>query len=1050
MKLVKQTKLQFTDAKSDKVYEVDLCDAGNDMFLVNFRYGRRGGTLKDGTKTTSPVSLEKAEVIFDKLVLSKTKKGYVDTASAVPKQTAPTVEIPKATELDSISDPREKAILGHLKLGVEDPAAQAKKNWSIKRVIWRAGELKIKSALPYLLSLHDKGDEIHTYSTIWSMGRCGAGQESVAILDHYIKGVYPDHIQNLSKAVMLDVLSGKEKEKFAKTLLTKMPAIFKARLEEGNADSLKAVLNEFVSVRKTKKFDFLVHAYLLTNHYPQLRPAVASVLKTIPFKPPFFKAVRSIFKIAEYRGDGQIFGLLAYKFEKENYMFHKTSYSTGVWAAGGWISDADKELKKPNPKIAYSSKTKSYMNRRIWKWLNKLTKEKDLDYVKIAAGILLSYDEKDYSRPSKDVRWNYNKTTRRYDKLTVNYDSFSESLFMNYILYANSSRFEYMKDRKKWKCSGKYRPGMPAPEEREEACPELWDKMPKAYVHLLAESNIGKIHEFAFRALKQHQEFETIKSKIDTNLIIRFIQKKYTPTALWGLELAKEKHNPASPNKDLTLSMLGSQLLAARNLAKEWIQENTTYYFSNTDFILSMMFHSFSDIRAWAKNDMASISQNLTHSQKQVLIGRVISKLLNLQNTKENNASVRVHSKTLTEHFPTLLKSIGFNIIKDLIKSPLEENQKFGSELILNHETEAEKIPSDLFNSLIHSKKSHLRTTGILLLGEFSDNTLLGKKDDLIKYATSRLEDVRQAVKPVIKKLANKHKSFGEDCVNQFVPTLLRKETYEGVHQDIYNLLVNELENHLAVIERKKIFRLLNSDHNKAQELGTVLVDKYIPAETLSVPNIIRLGNHEIKACRAISWRMFRENASRMRYERDEAVRIMDSNWDDTRAFAFDFFREYFKEKDWTPKLLVATCDSVRKDVQAFGRELITKYFKEENGTEYLLKLSQHPTIELQLFASSYLERFAADDLDKLKQLEFYFISVLSRVNKGRTAKDRVLNFLRNEAMKLPEAAEIVAKILDRLSLTVAIGDKASSIEIMRDIHQKYPHIEMPISLVNQ
>jgi hypothetical protein len=175
----------------------------------------------------------------------------------------------------------------------------------------------------------------------------------------------------------------------------------------------------------------------------------------------------------------------------------------------------------------------------------------------------------------------------------------------------------------------------------------------------------------------------------------------------------------------------------------------------------------------------------------------------------------------------------------------------------------------------------------------------------------------------------------------------------------------------------------------------------------------------------------------------------MDSTWDDTRAFAFDFFREEFREKDWTPQLLVSICDSTKLDVQTFGRELITKYFEEENGTEYLLKLSQHPRIELQLFASNYLERFASDDLNKLQQLEFYFVTVLSQVNKGRVAKDRVLNFLRNEAMKLPEAAEIVARILDRLSMTAAIGDKSTSIEIMRDIHDKYPHIKMPISLVN-
>lgn len=1049
MKLVKQTKLHFKDSKSDKTYEVDLCDAGNDTYLVNFRYGRTGKNLKEGTKTTHPISIALAEIIFNKLVAEKTKKGYNNIADKVSVPTVSAIAAPIAINLDEIEDVRERAILGHLKLAIEDPAAQVKKNWNIKRVMWRAGELKIKSALPYLMQLHDAGDSLHIYSALWAMGRCGADASAAPILDQYLNGAYPDNIKNISKAILLQVLKGSDKEKFVKSILSKIPPVFKARLDEGNPDSFKAILNEYIHVKKTKKFDFLIDIYLLINEFPQIRSVVNESLKTIPFKPPFFKYVRSIFKLSEFKGDGQIYGMLAYRFEKENFMFHKSRYSAGVWAAGGWIADVEKELKKDNPKIAYSSKTKAYMNRRIWKWLNKLTDEQDLDYVKIAAGLLLSYDEKDYSKPTKDVRWNYNSKTRRYDKKTVNYDSFSDKLFLNYILYANSSRYEYIKDRKRWKCAGTYRPGMPTPKEREEACPELWDKMPRAYIHLLAESNIAKIHEFALRAFQQHKEYLPLKNKINTDLIIRFIEKKYNPTALWALELAKEKYDPKNPNRPLSLAMLSSQLKKARELAKEWIKENYDFYFSNTDFIVSMMLHKHVEIRKWAKKDMPTISKKLTTAQKQVLTGRIISYLLGLKNKKHDNPTVKYHTETLITNFSPLLKSLGFNIIKDLVKHPLEENQKFAGHLILNHETPAENIPADLFNLFLHSQKPELRTIGIQLFGQFSDNTLLGKQDDLVKYATSRLEDIRQAVKPVIKRLATKHASFAEDCVNKFVPVLLRKETYEGVHQDTFDLLTNELENYLKIIDRKKIFRLLNSEHGKAQELGTVLVDKYIDAETLSIPNIIRLGNHEIKACREISWRMYKENLSRIRYERDEAIRIMDSTWDDTRAFAFDFFREEFREKDWTPQLLVSICDSTKLDVQTFGRELITKYFEEENGTEYLLKLSQHPRIELQLFASNYLERFASDDLNKLQQLEFYFVTVLSQVNKGRVAKDRVLNFLRNEAMKLPEAAEIVARILDRLSMTAAIGDKSTSIEIMRDIHDKYPHIKMPISLVN-
>jgi len=76
MKLIKQSQLHFQDGTSDKVYEVDLCEVGNETYLVNFRYGRRGLQLREGTKTDLPVSLEEAEKVFKKLVESKTKKGY--------------------------------------------------------------------------------------------------------------------------------------------------------------------------------------------------------------------------------------------------------------------------------------------------------------------------------------------------------------------------------------------------------------------------------------------------------------------------------------------------------------------------------------------------------------------------------------------------------------------------------------------------------------------------------------------------------------------------------------------------------------------------------------------------------------------------------------------------------------------------------------------------------------------------------------------------------------------------------------------------------------
>jgi len=76
LRLVRQAKLEYKQGTSDKIYEVDLCEVGSDQFVVNFRYGRRGATLRDGSKTPAAVSEAAAESIFEDLVASKEAKGY--------------------------------------------------------------------------------------------------------------------------------------------------------------------------------------------------------------------------------------------------------------------------------------------------------------------------------------------------------------------------------------------------------------------------------------------------------------------------------------------------------------------------------------------------------------------------------------------------------------------------------------------------------------------------------------------------------------------------------------------------------------------------------------------------------------------------------------------------------------------------------------------------------------------------------------------------------------------------------------------------------------
>ena len=115
-KVIDSAALYFREGSSDKVYNCSLEQSG-DGYVVNFSYGRRGAALTTGTKTTSPVSMEKARQAFDKLVKEKTGKGYKALPGAG-SEGIPTVAPAKTPTsarcvlLNSVESDRAEELLG--------------------------------------------------------------------------------------------------------------------------------------------------------------------------------------------------------------------------------------------------------------------------------------------------------------------------------------------------------------------------------------------------------------------------------------------------------------------------------------------------------------------------------------------------------------------------------------------------------------------------------------------------------------------------------------------------------------------------------------------------------------------------------------------------------------------------------------------------------------------------------------------------------------------------------------------------------------------------
>jgi hypothetical protein len=183
------------------------------------------------------------------------------------------------------------------------------------------------------------------------------------------------------------------------------------------------------------------------------------------------------------------------------------------------------------------------------------------------------------------------------------------------------------------------------------------------------------------------------------------------------------------------------------------------------------------------------------------------------------------------------------------------------------------------------------------------------------------------------------------------------------------------------------------------------------------------------------------ENLSQIKEEKKTAILLCDSIWADVRIFAFDYFNKNFDLNDWEPVLFITLCDSIKPDVQAYGREMITKWFEKDQGFDYLLQLSQHPDQRMQLFASGFLEQYATNNIEMITKLGDFFITLLSQINKGRTAKLRAVNLLIKEALSNEQHAILITSIFNRMSATAAIQDKAIYIKALFDIGNKFPSI---------
>jgi WGR domain len=1091
MRLVKQTVLFFKEGNSDKTYEIDLCDTGSGTYTVNFRYGKRGTQLKEGSKTPVPVSLAEANRIFDAVETEKIGKGYTTDPGGVPSLpgSAPFVldqgSVGFSTAWMNLPASRNKAILQRLYNAVNGQTGQLRSQWKLSRVIWKAGEYKIQEAIPFIVRLFNSGDAMQEYACCWALARI-EGPNSIPAL----RSIYTTHLSARLSAIagagLLQRQDTLEKEAHLLHYTNSLPEDFKQAVISQQPAVLEQLAMERIA-QLQPNYKWLETLYLLSTQKKWLRPLIRRLLLSITIQPGYFKHIRSIFKLAELLDDFEILGLLSCRIEREPELFshylsaeERQSIKLYLPQVEGAVK-IGVELAKTNSRLAYSNKTRWHFHRRTLRRLQLLGKTDNTDYVKLATALLIAY-QRNTDEKAFYSEFSYRWRNSQYENLETRFPASAQAIYLHQVLNGNSQQLKKVSGNrwqivnpaelgpvKKKTAAGKQEPGgllkmlgglfgkkkkeipapavaVPPPQENTSDTPflHLWNQLPQAYIQLLMDAQMDEIHEFAQHYVKNHPAYNSIIEKLDSNACKKLLGAAYTIPAAFGYEVVEKKYNGSEKDSGLLISMFNSIHAPAREKAKQWTNTDLSFYLDDANFITALIFAVFKDIRDWSRAILPAGA--LQPTMQKAVAGKAIAFLVSYTSDHPTPAAaIADGADTLTLLCGNELAHLPPAVVADLLQHPVPEVLLFGLRILgLQKTTDCSALPDAFISGLLQHAYQPVRAEGIVLLKAMPMNSLLNRTDLVKNACLSAFADVRQGIAPLVGTMAAADKAFGNATAAALMPVLLRKEKTEGIHETVSQLLCNELSNHLQAANKETALNLLYSNYAAAQLVGIMMLEKYTSPAELTIPQVIALGGHEHLAVREWSWKFYTDQVPRIKYEKEAAVKLLDSKWEDTRVFARDFFLSSFEEKDWNTDLLITLADSSNPGTEAFARELITRYFQSDSGPVYLQKLSQHPREKMQLFVTNYLERYAAGNPEKIKELEFYFRSVLTRVNRGRVAKNRIFLFLENEGKKSALAAQYVSNILSGLSATAAIEDRARCIQVLLQLKALY-HIETPL-----
>ncbi|WP_162176364.1 WGR domain-containing protein [Enterovibrio calviensis] len=1028
--MIQKSRLFFQDGNSDKVYEVDLVDTGstddNAKYLVNFRYGRRGANLREGTKTSAPVSLEKAQKLFDSVVISKTNKGYRDSLS------------PSSPSKDPISAPTNSASLLDRIRHEKHPDARA-------RQVWRLPPEKNEEAAALVSTFLGQKSDLHEYTMLWTLGRIG-DEAQINLITPYLRH-NNEMLAQLAVEVIFALTPENERKERYQSLRTNQDDITPEALKKSlslfnDADTKRATSVPIGPLLKT--------AYLQALVDKNIRRALLDILPKIPFTPGAFRGVRYLLKMSEFRMDVEVFSALSIRLEQSKPHFNREWRV--LYNEHGRLN-VEEELASDHARLAHSQKTHRYLVSRYSRVLKRLGVSQSDRFIELAEATLLQYNA-DHAKPARSTpQYRWDENWRRQLIATLHYDEYAHCAALNTLLRANNPA--YSKNRRGiWR----FDPDTHF-DGRGDAFPERWNTAPDSLLRIACRTACEPISDFAIRALEDNTDFLETLSLDD---VIRLFTKPFTRSQAFASTRLKHLLASQPVTSEILVLLFNSGLAAPISLGLELLGQKRDF-----DDMLTAIAHALCIDPSIALSDHTSViawldapeqKAKFTFVDKSALLSAVLSVVSEKDFTSKEHATqtfdwlmTQCHDE-LTNARTTSLPDIATAEV--LIQSPSINLALFGCKLLDAMPIAYHQISEATLSTIQASDDEDIQAFAIALLKKLTHDELAGKLGYLLgslaKCAPAQQHATLSVFAETMKASSyNESNAKNQQAIVEHMVSLLHANKLED---SLQQQLLDFLRKHGRTLLRdethnESLWKLATARSEMAHTLASEHFEERTPFSRFTAEQGIALLNSPTLALREHAQEYFGDSPDELVAQMDNIVSVMESEWQDTQGFVFNFCRESLSRDQWTPDQIVAVCDSVMEPVQRFGRELVQTYFDQGDAEQYLLQLSQHPAANVELFVSQLLPQHASNNETTIVALQPYFVSVLTRVNTGRPAKDNVIRFLTAQANTSDAVRAMLSQLLTRLSLTSVQKDKAEYIKLMMHLKQTHGDLALPVEL---